>query len=140
MTKLLQLPSRRASKPSEGIMQPYQAGFFESVRDGARQSAFEIVPTVLELVNPKSVVDVGCGDGTWLSVFKDYGVDHLLGIDGDYVDPQSLQIPAELFLASDLRESLILGRVFDMAVSLEVAEHLPVHCAATFVDSLVKLA
>ena len=40
-----------------------------------------IVPVIMGVLNPKSVVDVGCGIGTFLHVFSDFGVKNLLGLD-----------------------------------------------------------
>ena len=47
----------------------YAEQFYAEQREGSLCSAREVVPLILELVNPRSVVDVGCGVGTWLSVF-----------------------------------------------------------------------
>jgi len=110
------------------------------MRNGATRSAEVIVPLVLQLLPVRSVLDVGCGDGSWLSVFRKLGVDDILGIDGDYVDPNSLQIPKDHFQAFDLTKPLILGRSFDLVISLEVAEHLPADCAGIFVESLTRVA
>ena len=120
-------------------MHAYPSRFFECIIEGSRLSAQEIVPLVLELVQPRSVVDVGCGLGTWLSVFKGHGVDEILGIDGDYVDRSKLEIPEERYLAFDLKTPLRMSRKFDLVVSLEVAEHLPGEYAGIFVDSLTRL-
>jgi SAM-dependent methyltransferase len=120
-------------------MELYTDEFFDREREGARRSARIVVPLVRDLVEPRSVVDVGCGQGTWLAVFRDYGVEDVLGIDGEYVHRSKLEIPEELFLPLDLRQPFQLERRFDLVVSLEVAEHLPRESAAGFVDSLVKL-
>jgi 2-polyprenyl-3-methyl-5-hydroxy-6-metoxy-1,4-benzoquinol methylase len=98
-----------------------------------------IVPLVTELTRPKSVVDVGCGTGIWLSVFRKLGVQDILGIDGEWVDIRTLRIPRERFQTADLSEPLRPERGFDLVISLEVAEHLPASSATTFVDSLVNL-
>jgi len=37
----------------------------------------QIVPLLIKIFNPTSVIDVGCGIGTFLSVFKDNGVKQL---------------------------------------------------------------
>ena len=95
---------------------------------------------VLRLLTVRSVVDVGCGDGSWLRVFSKCGIEDVLGLDGEYLDRDILQIHADRFQAADLRKPLVLGRVFDLAMSLEVAEHLPPECAPTFVESLTRLA
>lgn len=121
-------------------MRLYSPDFFEQQSAGSRGSAERVVPIVLDLVRPQSVVDVGCGVGAWLSVFKKNGVIRTLGVDGDYVDRRMLEIPAKEFLPSDLTRPLRLDEDFDLAVSLEVGEHLPPQSAAGYVESLTRLA
>lgn len=97
-----------------------------------------MVPLVLEACNPKSILDVGCGTGTWLKVFEEHGIKDFLGIDGDFVELDTLKISADKFLACDLRAEWRLNRKFDLVVSLEVAEHLPENSADLLVSSLVS--
>ncbi len=130
----------KASETATGLRQSYSRGFFEGHSPGVRQSARKIVPIVLHLVQPKSVIDVGCGTGTWLSVLMEYGVADVLGIDGPYVEPDMLEIPAEQFLAADLRQPFKLERQFDLALCLEVAEHLPAADSPKLMESLVALS
>lgn len=117
----------------------YDPEFFQALRQGSRQSAQIIVPIVLDWLQSQSVVDIGCGDGTWLSVFREHGIATLLGMDGDYVDRADLQIPHDCFVAADLQQPLKIDRTFDLVVSLEVAEHLLAYYAKQFVTSLVNL-
>jgi hypothetical protein len=119
---------------------PYTSEYYQALREGARRSAQATVPLVMQWVAPRKVIDVGCGEGTWLSVFRDQGVTDICGVDGDYVDRNRLQIPVNCFLPRDLAQPLQLTRRFDLAISLEVAEHLPAECAETFVASLANLA
>ncbi len=118
----------------------YNRQFYDNIRDGSRRSARALMPLVLELVRPKTVVDVGCGDGTWLAVLRELGVTDTLGIDGSHIDRQILQIPEGQFKSVDLAKPFRLDRVFDLAISLEVAEHLPPAAAADFVLSLIQSA
>ncbi len=120
-------------------MVAYTREFFKGFQRGSRRSAKEVIPLILDLLHPKSVVDVGCGVGCWLSVFNEFGIDDFLGIDGDYVDRKMLEIPEARFLARDLKTPFHLEREFDLVVSLEVAEHLPPERAESFVDSLTRL-
>jgi SAM-dependent methyltransferase len=119
--------------------QSYNRDFYRAHESGSRQSAKEIVPLVLELIRPGSVVDVGSGTGTWLSVFKESGITDFLGVDGDWVDRDALEIPEDSFLSCDFTKPFRIERQFDLVVSLEVAEHLPLECAETFVESLINL-
>jgi SAM-dependent methyltransferase len=118
----------------------YTTDFFDTIRDGARRSAEVVVPIVLETLKPTSVIDVGCGDGTWLSVFLEMGVKDVWGLDGDYVNVTQLRIPRGLFRPTDLSSPFMFERKFDLAMSLEVAEHLPPSSAKGFVESLSRLA
>jgi len=120
-------------------MGTYTTAFFDQRRDGARRSARVIVPLVLELIGARSVIDVGCGTGTWLAVFAEFGVHDIFGVDGEYVDRRALEVPEDRFVPFNLERPLDLGRRFDLVVSLEVAEHLPPASAEVFVDSLTRL-
>jgi cyclopropane fatty-acyl-phospholipid synthase-like methyltransferase len=94
---------------------------------------------VLHYIPARSVIDVGCGQGTWLAVFREHGLEDVWGVDGDHVDRGQLEIPAEQFQAADLTHPLTVNRRFDLVVSLEVAEHLPAGCADDFIESLTRL-
>jgi len=118
---------------------PYTSGFFATYADTSRQAAFGILPLVIDLVRPQSAVDVGCGTGVWAAALMQLGVADVTGVDGDYVDRKTLEIPPARFLAWDLAKPLRLSRRFDLVMSLEVAEHLPPASAETFVESLTSL-
>jgi 2-polyprenyl-3-methyl-5-hydroxy-6-metoxy-1,4-benzoquinol methylase len=118
---------------------PYTRGYYKKKQVAARRSAEEVIPLVLELLQPASAVDVGCGAGTWLSVLVEHGVRDILGLDGSHIDHAVLEIPAERFRDFDLSRPFRLDRRFDLVLSLEVAEHLPPECAEGFVASLVSL-
>jgi SAM-dependent methyltransferase len=85
-------------------------------------------------------VDLGCGVATWLAAAKELGVRDILGVDGDYISRSQLSIAQECFMAADLTMPLHITRKFDLAISVEVAEHLPESAAKTFVHSLTNLA
>ena len=93
------------------------------------------------ILQPQSVVDVGCGLGTFLLAFKELGVENTLGIDGDWVDKNLLSKNIELsdFETKDLQADLAIDARFDLVISLEVAEHCHPDSADTFVKNLVEL-
>lgn len=122
-------------------MKAYTQHFFADRHQRTSHSASTILSVALEtLPNVTSAVDVGCGVGTWLSVLRTRGVMDIQGIDGAWVDSNLLVIPPESFLKADLTKPLEVQRRFDLAISLEVAEHLPPECAEAFVATLVRLS
>lgn len=118
----------------------YDRQFYRDLDTTAQTSAREIVPLLLALFEVQSVVDVGCGDGGWLSVFQASGVADIIGIDGPWIDDDLLKIDHARFRRSRLDEPLPIERRFDLAMSLEVAEHLPPGKAEAFVGELTRLA
>jgi SAM-dependent methyltransferase len=115
-------------------MDRYDKQFFDYIAEGAQSSARVVVPLVTKWLTVNSVLDVGCGQGAWLSVWRENGVDQIFGIDGEYVDRGSLLIPPETFQAVNLAQAFELGRRFDLVTCLEVAEHL----ASAHADRLVR--
>ena len=118
----------------------YSTAFYEQQSNGSIRSARRVLPHVIDMLSPKSVVDVGCGIGTWLAAARELGIEDVLGVDGAYVDQRMLQIPHERFHAADLTRPLTIARTFDLALCLEVGEHLPLDAADQLVISLTRLA
>jgi SAM-dependent methyltransferase len=113
----------------------YPEGFFSAETLPSSSSAGRVVPVLQQLYAPTSVLDVGCGLGHWLAAFRSRGVSDVLGLDGSYVPVQRLAIPASAFKVVDLQHPPELERRFDLALCLEVGEHLPAESA----DALVRL-
>ena len=117
----------------------YDYNFYEG-RKTILDSAEVIVPLVLKVIRPKSIVDVGCARGEFLSIFYKNGIKDLCGLDGEWINKEQLIIDGKDFMPVDLRKPLDIGRKFDLAVSLEVAEHLPEESAEIFIKSLTRLS
>jgi len=99
-----------------------------------------VVPVVLRYLTPHSVIDVGCGRGAWLRALAECGVTEIAGLDGQYVDRSRLLIDPAQFAALDLRRvEAVTGR-YDLALCLEVAEHLPPESGAPLVEALTRVA
>jgi methyltransferase family protein len=118
----------------------YTPSFFTDFRDLSHSSANNVVPLIIEWIKPASVIDIGCGTASWLSVFREHGVVDLMGVDGEYISNEILEIDEANFIAHDLTVGYKASRKFDFAMSLEVGEHLPEKSASLLVTSLVDLA
>jgi SAM-dependent methyltransferase len=116
-------------------MYEYSADFYRYLASFAARSARAVVPRLTAFLPVRSVVDFGCGQGAWLSVWRSTGAS-VVGVDGPYVDPNRLLIDAAAFHAADLAQPIDLGRRFDLVQSLEVAEHLPAARAEQFIATL----
>lgn len=105
-----------------------------------REGPRAVMPKIIYEVNPRSLLDVGCGTGTWLKAAVDLGVSDFFGVDGVYIPASQLLITPDRFAQQDLTKPWDLGRRFDIALCLEVAEHLDEAYAGNLIDSLVKHA
>lgn len=113
----------------------YEASQYEQGRVANKRSAHEIVPMLYELLQPKSVIDVGCGEGWWLKEFEALGVKRLVGVENN-VD---VVATGELML-HDLETPLVLHESFDVCLCLEVAEHLTPERSHGFILDLCHLS
>jgi SAM-dependent methyltransferase len=104
--------------------------------EGARATLSRLFPNEM----PLSILDVGCGPGTWLRAAMERGVDDFIGVDGVDVPPEELLFPSSKFLRVELSAPLDLGRSFALAFCLEVGEHLKTEGASQLVRSLTKHA
>ncbi len=105
--------------------QHYDKAFFEGFAEDSQRSAGIVLGNLFETFRPNSMLDVGCGTGTWLKAAETLGISRLRGLDGPWVSQDQLRIaPAQFeridFEARDWPEV----RPVDLALSLEVAEHL----------------
>lgn len=127
----------------------YSHAFFSNISSGSRSSARKVLPIAMEVQPCRSMIDIGCGTGAWLAAAGELGVADTIGVDGAYVNPDQLEIPRDRFIAADLTAlkadglgamPRMAGRRFDVAMSVEVAEHLPEASAAGFVALLTSLS
>jgi hypothetical protein len=130
----------KTAKPMNLSGNLYDREFQKLNRAGSLRSANVVVPLIMEMVSPGSVVDVGCSVGAWLSSFAAAGVRDVLGLEGTPPDPELAEIEPSLIQVRDLSQPFQVDRKFDLALSLEVAEHLPEESAAGFIESLTRLA
>ena len=129
----------KPAAPSSHVRPLYDDAFFNSTTPGSLAAAKVIVPLLIEFVEPRSVVDIGCGRGAWLKVFAEHGVERLCGIDGSSRDLTFLGEGVR-FIEANLGSDFIIPGVYDLAVCVEVAEHLPAARSRYLVEQLTAAA
>lgn len=116
----------------------YDPRFLSYSQKISAQSAQQITTLLKELVPIESVLDVGCAQGTWLNHWQQLSIEDFLGVDGDYVIRDRLEIPDDKFVPQDVSQPFDLDRKFDLVQCLEVAEHIPAAHASTLIDNLTR--
>ncbi|KRA46183.1 class I SAM-dependent methyltransferase [Devosia sp. Root635] len=116
----------------------YPADFYQNRRAHTAHAASRILGALPALPR-RRVADIGCGTGTWLAAALEAGTEATFGIEGDWVTPAMLDDARIAFAPQDLEKRFAGPRV-DLALSLEVAEHLSPARADSFVADLVALA
>lgn len=120
----------------------YGDKFYEFQMDGSYRSARKYVDFLFSVFAPRNVVDVGCGRGTWLKAFKENGTEKAVGLDGSWNSQANMIDQSIVYRGTDLNKPIELpnNERFDLAISLEVAEHLQESSAQIFVKSLTELS
>jgi len=108
-------------------------------KNPAVNSAKQIVPFILECLPIKSVLDFGCAQGGWLSVFHEHGIKNIKGLDGEWVNTEDLLVPLESFHCVDLEKYQHLPtEKYDLCICLEVAEHLDIKYSDALIANLTN--
>lgn len=123
---------------------------FDRIRDGCRASAEIVVPYVYDLVRPTHVVDVGGGEGWWAREFARLGNCQCVVYDESVGSPGARRLgESEEIGAGRIRfeyanfetdECPISDERYDLAICLEVAEHVAPEWADRFIRDLCALA
>jgi SAM-dependent methyltransferase len=124
--------------PRKAAYEDLHSGQMKAEEQAYRLSADRILTILGEYLQPASVLDVGCGLGTWISVLQARGIKDVLGIDGPWLDPKQAVCDPSVLQVTDLEAGFDLARRFDLVVCLEVAEHLSAAAAERFVESLTR--
>lgn len=119
---------------------PYDFEFFRHVDAGGERSAALVVPLMQAVLPVASVLDVGCGRGAWLRTWQSLGVSDVIGVDGSHAATGHPLAAAGAFVCADLTAPLDLGRRFDAAMCLEVAEHILPAASAELLRTLSRHA
>lgn len=121
-------------------MKEYSSDLYKWMKHGSHRSAQKVVPEIWKIVQPKSVIDLGCGTGEWLALLKQQGAKEILGVDGPWNNKDLLSISPSEFMVHQLKDPLTIKKKFDLALCLEVVGHLPKSSVESIVKTLAELS
>jgi SAM-dependent methyltransferase len=116
----------------------YDGAWYANCADGSLEAARIYVDYLLQFIQPRSVLDVGCGRGFWLKAWDERGVRSLTGLDGEWNRQEQMAVPSIRFEPVDLNRPFSIADKADLTMTLEVAEHLQPDCADGFIESLTN--
>jgi 2-polyprenyl-3-methyl-5-hydroxy-6-metoxy-1,4-benzoquinol methylase len=97
---------------------------------------FLLAGAIGSIYEPKSIADIGCGNGRYCSVFKAFGWKLVDGYEGTK-GISDLGVYSNI-TEIDLTKQLDAPRKYDLVICLEVAEHIPRKYEQVFIDNLCK--
>jgi len=118
-------------------MTVYDDNFYKNITGSRVESSKVILKLIFNILNPNSVLDVGCGRGVWLKTAKELGAEIVYGIDGEWNEGK--MIDEKIFYKPvDLNQNFSLDKKFDLTICLEVAEHLTNEASQNLIFSLIN--
>lgn len=114
----------------------YSSVFYQNQVKASQVSARLLLGHLWSIYQATSIIDFGCGLGAWLTEAEKLGATKAVGLDGAWVDRDKLLSATIDFRESNFDEPQIVDYNFDLAISLEVAEHLDESKSMTFVESI----
>jgi hypothetical protein len=126
----------------------YTVDFYESVNQRASETAKLVFEILNKYVRVESIVDAGCGSGAWIRTAIEEGLEKAYGIDltssielinkntdfKEYLDSGRIELIERDFVSNPISEF----PKADVAVCLEVLEHLPPSIAGSLVSRLTE--
>lgn len=116
----------------------YSRAFFDRMDRDQGASYDVLAGTIVERLRPSAVIDVGSGSGGLLAALARRGVPTLVGLESSPAGAAAARRRHVDVRMYDLSQPFVLERRFDVAVCLEVAEHLPEAVADQFADGLTS--
>lgn len=116
----------------------YNKNFYINQASSSLKSGIGTLSFLFDLIGkPASVLDVGCGTGSWLAAAHNQGVEDIFGVDGGSSAKEMLMIPPSCFRELDVSKSFTLNKKYDLLITLEVAEHLNSESHRSFIQNLI---
>jgi cyclopropane fatty-acyl-phospholipid synthase-like methyltransferase len=115
----------------------YNEDFFLWHLIHARQYSLNTMDWYIDTYKPNSIVDFGCGIGSYLESGYEKGIKNLKGYDigGEYAKKYTPNFLSEFIEYIDCTKKIECGK-FDCVISFETAEHIDPEGTETFISNI----
>lgn len=122
------------------LMSDYNIAYYQHINAEEGPQAQRLADVMVWKYAPSSVIDVGCASGLYLKPFLEKGI-KVTGIDSAKaaIADEILQIPRSYIQLSDITKQAPKTKA-DLALCIEVMEHIPARYAQRAIGNLVKAA
>jgi SAM-dependent methyltransferase len=128
---------RKRLMPYGGHDQIYDKRYFELIDSLAGNSTEVIAASIQSDLNPRFVLDVGCGTGALLAILRSWGICGL-GLEQSEAALEVCRARGLNVRKFDIERDELPRETADAVISLEVAEHLPEVIGDRYVDVLCR--
>ncbi len=102
----------------------YDNEFFKENKLEGLKMAGWFIPALQKVVGFHSLADIGCGTGHYLKYCLENGITDVFGLEGSPHAFESLAVDKKFVVMHDLRKPYAFNRKWNVAISIEVAEHV----------------
>lgn len=97
---------------------------------------------IVKTLSPSSIIDLGCGVGSYLEGVLKAGCNDMLGIEISFEKAKAYFVDEikSYIQYGDITTNLNLNRTFDCVMSFEVAEHIEPESTYAFINNLTQLS
>jgi len=111
----------------------YDKEFYKRNYKFQKALADNLAEWIAEKYKPKSIVDFGCGCGFFSGTIAKLTGGEAIGFNGDIPENKEIDIYQD-----DLSKNITGTELYDLVISLEVAEHIREDCADIFINNLIN--
>jgi len=119
----------------------YNKKFYDDILavDKETKSSEKLAKAIKLYLKPKSVIDVGCGIGIYLKPLDLSGIS-CFGIEGSSIARKYSVFNKNRIIVADVTRKLNINKKYDLALCIEVAEHIPKKTSSILIGNLTSLS
>jgi len=136
LNRIIKLAKEKQKKPN------YDNKYYKKKYIKYRSWEKDIGRNIVSMFQPKSILDLGCGIGSYLEGALEGGCKDLYGIELNY-DKAKKYITKNISFyikSGDITKELNLKKKFDCVLSIEVAEHVEMSQVSFFINNIIRYA